>query len=205
MRVTKLLDPVTSGPPLSSTGVLALAGLTLACLGLMAALVLTSANAPQEYVPMARTAAGAEPSTAALGTTPEAPKPKPQVLSLDSLAATFPAEARPIPTEMITRVEDAASEPLEIELGHLLEAIQTGFGERSVQVEPTIRPYVFRMAGRLTVRSDSFRIAVTAPDDALATARAATLRRLFDTAGVPSPRLSIGVGSGPHALSLVSD
>ena len=106
---------------------------------------------------------------------------------------------------MLTRVEDAASEPLEIELGHLLDAIQTGFGERSAQLEPTLRPYVFRIAGRLSVRTETFRIAATAPDLALANARALTLRRLLDMAGVTASRVAIGTGVGPHSLSLVSD
>lgn len=216
VRVTKLLDPVTSGPPLPSAAVLAIAGLALTCLALVAALVLSSADRPVEYqsavavpgIPATATPPDAESAAAAAPEASgesDAPAPsRTQTVAVDSLLAAFPAEPRPIPTGVITRIEAAETEPVAIELGHLLDAIQTGFGTQSAQLEPTLRPYVFRIAGRLSVRAEPLRIAATAPDGALAQARAATLRRLFDLAGV-STGLSIGAGTGPHALSIVSD
>ncbi len=213
MDVTKLLDPVTGGPSLPSKGVLAIAGLILLCLALLAALVLGSSAPAAPYATASgEPATGGEPATASLAPVlPGSAAPEAgasggsESIAMDSLASMFPAEAKPIPTAMITRIEGASEEPLEIELGLLLEAIQIGFGDRSAQLEPTLRPYVFRIAGRLSVRTDTFRIASTAPDGTLARARAATLRRLFDRAGVLDPRVILGAGSGPHALTLVSD
>ncbi|MEL6614715.1 MAG: hypothetical protein AAFQ43_03205 [Bacteroidota bacterium] len=220
MRVTKLLDPVTSGPPLPSAAVLVIAGLALLCLALAAALVLNASDRPVEYAgtvavpgipastgtPEAAPNGAPAPTPEAAASAPEASgeAPATQTVAVDSLLAAFPAEPGPIPTGMITRIEAAETEPVSVELGHLLEAIQTGFGTESAQLEPTLRPYVFRIAGRLSVRAEPLRIAATAPDAALAQARAATLRRLFDLAGV-STGLSIGAGTGPHALSIVSD
>ena len=213
MDVTKLLDPVTTGPSLPSKGVLAIAGLILLCLALLAALVMTSGEPSVAYPAASAEPSMGEPSTAALAPAlpdtarraPEAAAEAAETVGLDSLLSMFPSEAKPIPTAMITRLEDASEEPLEVELGLLLEAVQIGFSERSAQIEPTLRPYLFRIAGRLSVRTDSFRIAATAPDATLARARAATLRRLFDRAGVLEPRVILGAGSGPHALTLVSD
>jgi hypothetical protein len=210
-RVTKLLDPVTSGPPLPSTGVLAVAGLALLCIALAVALVLAASDAPIEYG-ASGSSEGAEPSTAML---PSAPGGLPTApasvaadstsVSLDSLLAAYPAEPKPIPAALLTQIEDAGNGPLAVEMGQLLSAIQTGFGDRSAQIEPTLRPYVFRIAGRLSVRTDTLRIAATAPDLDLARARAATLRRTLDVAGVSGSRVAIGAGVGPHALTTVSD
>lgn len=190
---------------------LAVAGLALLSLALMLALVLASADAPVEYA--AASPQSAEPSTAAIASPPPSPAPAAVApgdsasasVALDSLLAAYPAEATPIPTALITQIEDAGTGPLEMELGHLLSAVQTGFGDRSAQIEPTLRPYVFRIAGRLSVRGDTLRIAATAPDLDLARARAATLRRTLDVAGVTDRRVAIGAGVGPHALTLVSD
>jgi len=189
--------------------VLAVAGLALLSLALMLALVLAAADAPVEYA--AASPQSAEPSTAAIASPPPLPSAAAPgdsasaSVALDSLLAAYPAEATPIPTALITQIEDAGTGPLEIELGHLLRAVQTGFGDRSAQIEPTLRPYVFRIAGRLSVREDTLRIAATAPDLDLARARAATLRRTLDVAGVSDRRVAIGAGVGPHALTLVSD
>ena len=197
---------------------LLLAGLTLLCLSLTAALVLATSEQPVAYGPTQTAGGGVEPSTALLAAAPETgggsaasgaaegrETPEAETVALDSLLAAFPAEPRPIPVATIARVENASEEALEVELGHLLDAVQTGFGDRSAQLEPTLRPYLFRIAGRLSVRTEAFRVAVTAPDASLARARAATLRRLFDVAGISDSRLSIGAGEGPHSLSLVTD
>ncbi|MEM1054526.1 MAG: hypothetical protein AAGI52_03290 [Bacteroidota bacterium] len=181
------------------------------CLALAVALVLSVSDAPVEYEPAA-SSESAEPSTAMLPSAPSGPPAIPTAamadstsVSLDSLLAAYPTEPQPIPAAMLTQIEDAGTGPLPIEMGQLLTAIQTGFGDRSAQIEPTLRPYVFRIAGRLSVRSDTLRIAATAPDLDLARARAATLRRTLDVAGVSGTRVVIGAGVGPHALTTVSD
>ena len=189
------------------------AGLALVCLALVAALALSGVGTAVAY----GTAGTAEPSTALVGggaprgpAAPTAAAPEAsgaagsESVSVDSLLGAFPAEPDPIPTATITRLEDAGEEPLETEMAHLLDAIQLGFGEGSAQIAPSLRPYLFRIAGRLSVRTETFRIAATAPEPALARARAATLRRLLDVAGVTDSRLSIAAGEGPHALTLVS-
>jgi hypothetical protein len=114
--------------------------------------------------------------------------------------AVFPDEPEPIPSGVLTALERASEEPLDVELARLLDALQYGFGERSVQVEPTLRPYAFRLAGRLDVRTAAFRVRVAAPDPALAEARAATLRRLFEAAGVAPGRLQFAARRGAPAL-----
>lgn len=210
-RVTKLLSPITSGPPLPSIGVLAIVGLTMLSLALAIALVLTAAEAPVEYATSAPTAPVseplAEPSPSALPPMPAASPASADstTLRLDSLMAAFPAEPQPVPARVLTDIEAAGNGPLEPELTLLLAAIQTGFDRQSAQIEPTLRPYLFRIAGRLSVRTDIIRIAVTAPDIDLAHARAATLRRTLDVAGVSPTRVQIGAGTGAHALTLVSD
>lgn len=120
------------------------------------------------------------------------------------IPALFPAEPRPVPQDLITSLEAASGEPLPVELGRLLSAIQEGFGVQSVQLAPELRPYAFRMASRFDWNPDTFRVAVTAPTADLAEARAATLRRLFESA-VGAERLQVRSGAGPHALTLVSD
>ena len=121
-----------------------------------------------------------------------------------SVPASFTAEPTAIPVELLTRLEEASDEALYVELARLLEAMQFGFGRRSAQLEPTLRSYVYRMGSRFEWNPDTFRVAVTAPDPALATTRAALLERLFEDA-VAAGRLDVGTGVGPHALTLVTE
>jgi hypothetical protein len=122
----------------------------------------------------------------------------------ESVPASFPADPLPIPTDLLTALEAAGDQPLAVELGRLLDAIQYGFGAESVQLEPTLRSYVFRMASRFEWNPDTFRVAVTAPSADLAQARATVLQQLFADA-VASGRLQVASGTGPHALSLAPD
>ena len=173
-------------PPLPSYAVAAIGGLLLLCLALaIALLAVAQGAAPAEAAPSEQ----AEPA-AGPGVPPE-------------LDAAFTAEPSPIPVDLLTRLEAASDQPLEVELGHLLDAVQHGFGRRSAHLEPTLRSYVYRMSSRFEWNPDSFRVAVTAPDGGLAAARGATLERLFDDA-VASGRLQVGTGVGPHALTLVT-
>lgn len=175
-------------PPLPSYAVVLIGGLSLLCLALAAALTV----AVQDATPVA-----AAPPV-------EQAEPAPDAPAAAALDASFTAEPSPIPVDLLTRLEEASEEPLDIELSRLLDAIQHGFGRRSVQLEPTLRSYVYRMSSRFEWNPDSFRVAVTAPDGDLAAARGATLERLFDDA-VASGRLQVGTGVGPHALTLVTE
>ena len=74
--------------------------------------------------------------------------------------------------EFLARLEAASNEPLHGELTQLLNAIQVGFGARSAQIDPALRPYTVRMASRFEWNPDTFRIAVAAPSAELAAARA---------------------------------
>lgn len=121
-----------------------------------------------------------------------------------SSAASFPAEPTPIPIDLLTRLESASDSPLETELGYLLDAIQHGFGRNSARLEPTLRSYVYRMTSRFVWNPDSFRVAVTAPNPDLATARGELLKRLFEDA-VTTGRLEIGTGTGPNALMVIPE
>lgn len=118
-----------------------------------------------------------------------------------SNTAVFAAEPRAIPSGMITSLEQAAEEPLDVELSRLLDAIQQGFGESSAQIAPTLRPYAYRLAGRMNIRQGAFRIRVAAPNEDLAVARAEVLARLFESAGVASNRLTFMPRSGIHSLT----
>ena len=134
----------------------------------------------------------------------EADTPDTERTAASQIPALFPAEPSPVPQGLITDIEAASGEPLPVELGHLLSAIQEGFGRESVQLAPELRAYAFRMASRFDWNPDTFRVAVTAPDAELADARATTLRRLFESA-TGADRLQIRSGTGPHSLTLVSD
>lgn len=113
----------------------------------------------------------------------------------------YPADPQSIPATVLAALEQAAEEPLEVELSRLLDALQFGFGESSIQVEPTLRPYAFRLAGRMNVRGGSFRVRVGAYDEALARQRAESLRRLFEAAGVVPGRLQFSPRSGAPGLT----
>ena len=116
-------------------------------------------------------------------------------------AAVFTAESAPLPTSVITALEQASEEPLDVELSRLLDAIQQGFGESSIQIAPTLRPYAYRLAGRMNIRPGAYRVRVAAPSESLAEARAQVLGRLFESAGVVSSRLTFVPRSGIHSLT----
>ncbi len=113
----------------------------------------------------------------------------------------FDAESFPIPASVITALERAAEEPLDVELYRLLDAIQQGFGESSIQIAPTLRPYAYRLAGRMNIRPGAYRVRVAAPSEELAIARAEVLGRLFESAGVVSSRLTFVPRTGIHSLT----
>lgn len=195
----------TPSTPLPSQVVLLVAGLALACLTLLAAFTLSTFE--EESVRVA--APGAYEQQAELGEAGAitvggrlAQQSTPQAES--AAPASFPAEPLPIPTDLLTDLEAAGDLPLDVELARLLDAIQYGFGSESVQLEPTLRSYVYRMASRFEFNPGTFRIAVTAPKAELAEARSAVLGQLFDGA-VASGKLKFASGLGPHALSLITD
>ncbi|HLT47048.1 MAG TPA: hypothetical protein VK002_07455 [Rubricoccaceae bacterium] len=185
---------VPSGPPLSSRAVLLVGALALVCLALFAALLFEAAEPGQPALALD----GPAPATAAGGGVARPATDRPAASAAPDVV--FADDPEPIPSGVLTALEQAAEEPLEVELARLLDALQHGFGERSVQVEPTLRPYAFRLAGRLNVRSVSFLVRVSAPDPALAEARAATLRNLFEAAGVAPGRLTIVPRRGAPVL-----
>ncbi len=176
-----------------SWGIVLVGGLSLLCAVLAIALAMALQAAPPATAEQPSVASADRPAAET------APEPEP-VRS----PATFSAEATSIPVELITRLEAASEEPLDVELSRLLDAIQHGFGRRGAVLEPTLRSYVYRMASRFEWNPDSFRIAVTAPDPDLAAARGALLERLFEDA-VAAGRLAVGTGVGPHALTLVAE
>ena len=97
-----------------------------------------------------------------------------------SRSSVFAAESHRVPSSVITALEQASEEPLEVELARLLDAIQQSFGESSIRIAPTLRPYAYRLAGRMNIRPGSYRIRVAAPSEELAVARAEVLGRLFE-------------------------
>lgn len=173
--------------PLPSHAILVIGGLTLVCIALAGVLLMTLGGEPAEA-----------PADLAVPVETVADAPAPA-----APAASFDAEPAAIPTALLTRLEAASDGPLEQELALLLEAIQTGFGTSSVQLEPTLRAYAYRMASRFVWNPDTFQVDVRAPDEALASARAATLVRLFEAA-VDDGRLDVRPGVGPHSLTLAS-
>lgn len=193
--------PPVGAPPMPSWGVVLIGGLSLLCAVLAIALAMALQDAPQ--APVDQTAATGEARPAGDDTAAETTEADPEPAPARS-PATFSAEATPIPVELITRLEAASEEPLDVELARLLDAMQHGFGRRGAVLEPTLRSYVYRMASRFEWNPDSFRIAVTAPDPDLAAARGALLERLFEDA-VAAGRLAVGTGVGPHALTLVAE
>ena len=173
-------------PPLPSYAVVVVGGLTLLSLALAVALAMAARTAAP--------AAAAPPvaAPAAASAAPSVPEP------------SFGAEPAPIPVDLLTRLEEASEEPLGVELNRLLDAVQHGFGSESAQLEPTLRSYVYRMSSRFEWNPDTFKVAVTAPDADLAEARGALLGHLFENA-TATGRLQVGTGTGPHALTLVTE
>lgn len=180
-----------------------LLGLTLTSVLLLAAAVSSTSDTPD---PQTTKTVLETPTSASStnGAQPDVPTPDTEQTAAAAIPALFPAEPNPVPQELITDIEAASGEPLPVELGRLLSAIQEGFGRESVQLAPELRAYVFRMASRFDWNPDTFRVAVTAPSADLAEARATTLRRLFENA-TGAKRLQIRSGTGPHSLTLVSD
>jgi hypothetical protein len=177
--------PARPARPLPSYAVATIGGLALACLALTVALAATVSARPAAEGPVARA-----PSDTA------AARPAPAAAS---------ADPRPIPVDLLARLEAAGDEPVATELGALLGAVQHGFGTESAHLEPTLGSYAARTAARIDRSStDTFYVAVTAPSPALAEARAALVSRLFSGA-VGDDRLRVSAGTGPHALTLVSD
>lgn len=191
------IGPVVPARTLPSYAVILIGGLALVCLALSVALVAAlSSDAPD--------LAQAAPEPPA-GPVIEPLSPSPDDTDPGAVSpADFPADPAPIPIGLITQLEAASEEPLEVELSRLLEAIQHGFGTRSARLEPTLRSYVYRMSARFEWNPNTFRVAVTAPDVRLAEARKALLDQLFPDA-VATGRLEVGVGAGPHALTLVTE
>ena len=172
----------------------------LFCLALFMALALESNRTADESqlqldVPAERTADQEIGSAPDEGVMAEAPAEAPHT------AAIFTAESAPLPASVITALEQASEEPLDVELSRLLDAIQQGFGESSIQIAPTLRPYAYRLAGRMNIRPGAYRIRVAAPSRNLAEARAEVLGRLFESAGVVSSRLTFVPRSGIHSLT----
>ena len=172
--------------PLPSYAVALVGGLVLLALSLTAALATGDAGP----------AAAAPPA-------PDARRTAATAVGVPT-APAFGADPAPIPVDLLTRLEDASQEPLDVELSRLLDAVQHGFGRRSAVLEPTLGSYVSRMSSRFERTPDTFRVAVTAPDPDLAAARGALLERLFKDAAAAG-RLQVGTGVGPHALTLVSE
>ena len=198
-------DPVASGPSpsgeLPSWAVLALGALALACVSLAAL-----AFSAREAGTPGTTPGGTPTETSeAVSIFPAATPDE----SADGLAAADTAEPAPgaeptpVPSDVLMRLEAAGNGPLHGELSQLLSAVQVGFGSGSAQLDPALRSYTTRMAGRFEWNPDTFRVAVSAPSADIAEARAGTLRRLFGAA-VASKRLVIEAAAGPDALTLVS-
>ncbi len=186
--------------PMPSRAVLAIGALSLACVTLLAALVLTAA------APGVPTDGAASTMPSPDEATPDAP-PAAAVADAASLADAAPTsgvDAQPIPPEMLASLEAASDAPLPTELQLFLRAAAHGFGDQSAQLEPTLRSYAYRLSSRFEWNPDTYAIAVSAPTLALAQERAALLGQLF-SAAVASGRLTIQPSAGPHALSLVTE
>ena len=207
--------PVAPQPPpvasaaaaLPSWAVATIGGLSLLSLALAVALALAVGRGeadppPAADAPAVAGGAPAEPSAGAAPASVQAVAPPADTAAPSP--ADFPADPAPIPVDLLTRLEEASDEPLAVELTRLLDAVGHGFGRRSARLEPTLRSYVYRTTSRFAWSSDTFRVAVTAPDPALAAARGALLDQLFADA-VAAGRLQVGTGTGPHALTLVSE
>lgn len=102
----------------------------------------------------------------------------------------------------LTTLERAAAGPLDGELDRLGPALQAAFGAASTEIAPVLRPYVAHAAGRMNVQPTPFRLAVSAPDAALAAARADALRRAFEGAGLTADKLTVTASAGPPAVTI---
>ena len=192
---------VSNVPPLTSRQVAVAGGLSLLSLTLFVAFaLLASAGDTAEAAPSAPTSTAPTPPVQTVaGPTAEVP-PHAAAPSLADLAAQFPAEPALIPQEVLTRLELAGADSVHRELGLYLGALQLGFASRSVQVEPTLRSYAFRLAERVNAHPERYRVLVVAPTAPLAQARAAVLERFFARAGALPDRLRIVPLVGPHGL-----
>lgn len=171
-------------------------GLALLCLALMAALTFEAAseqNASELQLDLPTEHMATQAHTTAEPVEPETQRDT-------GSGSVYSAEPSPISTNTLTALEQAAEEPLENEFNMLLQAIQQGFGESSAQIAPSLRPYAFRLAGRLNIRPDNYRVRVSAPIQGLAETRAETLGRLFEAAGVVSSRITFHPRTGIHSL-----
>ena len=175
------------GAPIPSRAVAMIGGLALLSFALVVALAATVA-----------TDDGPPPPVETVAPAPSASATAEAALVLND----FP-EPPPIPAEVMARLEAASGEPLAVELERLLEAIGYGFAEDGARLAPELRTYTYRMASRFAWNPGTYAIAVTAPSESLADARAALLVHLFEDA-VTDGRLRIGSDIGPHALTLVT-
>ncbi len=198
-RISEALSHLPDGPPLPSWAIATIGALALLALALAVALAVTL-DVPPDALPHEL----ATPQAEGTGAPPAQVSTRPADTRAAPSPSDFPADPSPIPVDLLTRLEEAGDQPLDIELSRLLDAIQFGFGRRSARLDPTLRSYVYRMASRFEWNPESYRVAVTAPDPELAAARGALLEQLFSDA-IAAGRLQIGTGVGPHALALVSD
>ena len=194
LPVTKLSQPVPRSTPLPSYAILAIGGLSLVCLGLLA---VVAWNVEQTTAPPLHLDGPGASSTPP----PEPIEPLP--LEEPTHTSAFDTEPQRIPNDLVIDLELAAEETIDVELDRYFEAVLHGFGESSAQIEPTLPTYAARLAGRLNAQSVSYHIEVTAPDSALAAARAESLRRLFEAKGVVSERLLFTAERGAPGLTVV--
>lgn len=190
---------VPSGPPLTSRAILLVGGLALFCLALFSALVLEAERDEDGRVHLGSPNEQVDGSARLTDSGPAGSTTVPEAQAARNIAV-FDAEPHPVQAGVLTALEQAASEPLEVELSRLLDAIQQGFGETSVQIAPALRPYAYRLAGRMNIRPGAYRVRVAAPREELAIARAEVLARLFEAAGVVSSRLTFVPRTGIHSL-----
>jgi hypothetical protein len=179
-------------------------GLALFCLALFMALAFESnraADSLQLQLDVPAEQAADLATTEEIGTGSEDGLVREAPAETSDNAAVFTAEAAPLPASVITALEQASEEPLDVELSRLLDAIQQGFGESSIQIAPALRPYAYRLAGRMNIRPGAYRVRVAAPSESLAEARAQVLGRLFESAGVVSSRLTFVPRPGIHSLT----
>jgi hypothetical protein len=169
------------GPPLSSRAILAIGTLTLVCLALAAALAFQ-----------------------AIGDEPPAMDGQEAGVTQPVEASTVPPrairEALPVSDTTLTGIERAAMGPLEGELDRLALALQGAFGRSSAEVAPVLQPYVAHAAERMRTHPGRFVLVVTAPDPALAAARAEGILRAFEGTGLPADMLRMTAGAGPPSV-----